>query len=113
VYDYNTTFGIDFSTTKVDRINYNGTSTNHAMALIGLDTAADGVPRKWKVENSWGTDTGNSGYWTMYDSWFDEYVFVVMINKDLLDPEDAARFEQKPVIVEDWEPFFRSLTKLK
>ena len=29
----------------------------------------DGKPRRWRVENSWGDEKGESGYWTMNDSW--------------------------------------------
>lgn len=25
----------------------------------------DGKVMKWRVENSWGTDTGNKGYWAI------------------------------------------------
>ncbi len=113
IYDYEKTFGIDLSTTKADRINYKDTSPNHAMVLLAVDTTTDGVPRKWKVENSWGSDKGNDGYWTMYDSWFDEFVMQVMVDKQLLDAEDAELFEQKPVIIEDWQPFFSALRNLQ
>ncbi len=113
VYDYSGTFGIDFRTTKVDRINYNDMSPNHAMAIVGMDTTAVGEPRKWKVENSWGSDKGNSGYWTMYDSWFSEYVLMVIVDRKLLTAEDAAKLEQKPVIIEDWQPFFLALRNLQ
>ena len=113
IYDYSATFGIDFGTTKADRINYNDMSPNHAMALLAVDTTENGVPRKWKVENSWGGDKGSGGYWTMYDSWFDEYVLLVIVDKELLGPEDAALFDQKPVIIEDWQPFFAALKNLQ
>ena len=113
IWDYGATLGIDFKTTKADRISYRDTSPNHAMVLLGVDTTETGVPRKWKVENSWGTTRGSGGYWTMYDSWFDDNVLLVIVEKKLLTPEDAALFDQKPVIVEDWQPFFRALTRLQ
>jgi bleomycin hydrolase len=113
VYDYNTTFGIDFNITKADRINYKDMSPNHAMAITGADTTSTGVPRKWQVENSWGSAKGNSGYWTMYDSWFDEYVLLVMIDRSKLSAEDSGRFDDKPVLIEEWRPFFRALDNLK
>jgi len=113
VYDYSGTFGVDFKTTKVNRIKFNDMSPNHAMVIMAVDTTTDGTPRKWKVENSWGSDKGNSGYWTMYDSWFDEYVLVIIVDRKLLSAEDAALLEQKPVIIEDWQPFFLALKNLQ
>jgi len=113
VYDYSGTFGVDFKITKVDRLNFNDMSPNHAMVIMAVDTTTDGTPRKWKVENSWGSDKGNSGYWTMYDSWFDEYVLVIIVDRKLLSTEDAALLEQKPVIIEDWKPFFLALKNLQ
>jgi len=113
IYDYSTTLGIDLSTTKADRISYRDTSPNHAMALLAVDTTESGVPRKWRVENSWGGSTGSGGYWTMYDTWFDDNVLLVIVDKKLLSPADAALFDQKPVVVEDWQPFFRALTRLQ
>jgi len=113
IYDYNTTFGIDFHMDKSDRILYEAISPNHAMVITGADTTEAGVPRKWRVENSWGTKSGSDGYWTMYDDWYDQNVLVVMIDKRLLAPDVLERLNKKPVIIEDWEPFFGSLRTLQ
>lgn len=113
IYDYSTTLGIDLKTTKADRISYRDMTPNHAMVLLGVDTTEAGAPRKWRVENSWGTSRGSGGFWTMYDSWFDENVLLVMVDKKLLSEADAALLDQKPVVFEDWQPFFRALTRLQ
>lgn len=113
LYDYGTAMGMDFSLTKAERIAFKEITPNHAMAIMGVDTSATGEPVKWLVENSWGTKRGDDGHWYMYDDWFDEYVLVVIIDKKLLSDEDARKFEQTPVKVADWEPFFLSLRNLK
>ncbi|MEE8576571.1 MAG: C1 family peptidase [candidate division Zixibacteria bacterium] len=113
IYDYNTTFGLDFKLSKEDRILYKDMSPNHAMALMGADTASDGSVRKWKVENSWGTKKGDSGYWTMYDGWFDEWVLLVIIDQRHLSDDENVKFKQKPIVIEDWQPFFAALRNLQ
>lgn len=113
VYDYATTLGKDFSITKADRIRYMDMSPNHAMVLTAVDTTEQGAPRKWRVENSWGTDRGAKGYWTMYDGWFDEWVLLVIVDKRLLEPDDLAILDQRPVLIKDWQPFFLALRNLE
>ncbi|MCB2231277.1 hypothetical protein KQH82_11225 [bacterium] len=113
VYDYATTFGMDFDIDKADRIRYMDMSPNHAMVLTACDTSDSGEPRKWRVENSWGDDKGEKGYWTMQDGWFDEWVLLVMIDKRLLEPDDLAKLDQEPVKIKDWQPFFLALRNLE
>jgi hypothetical protein len=37
----------------------------------------------------------------------------VIIDKTRLEPADAARFEEKPTLIKDWEPFFSSYRRLQ
>ena len=113
IYDYKSTFGIDFSISKADRIMYEDSYPNHAMVLLGMDTASDGHPKKWLVENSWGTKRGDKGYWYMYDKWFDEYVYVAVIDERLLTAEDREKFKQKPEILPVWDSFFQGIRNLR
>lgn len=82
IYDYESLFDIDMDLSKKDRIRYGVSVANHAMVFIAADTLNDQIT-KWRVENSWGTEHGDSGYWTLYDNWFDKYVFNIIINKNI------------------------------
>ena len=113
VYDYNTTFDMNFDIPKADRIRYKAMSPNHAMVLTGVDTTDAGGPRKWLVENSWGEKRGDKGTWTMLDNWFDENVLLVIVDKRLLSAEDQKAWNQKPIMIADWEPFFLALQRLE
>lgn len=112
MYEYDAVLDMDFSLTKAERIAYKDISPNHAMTIVGVDTAATGESVKWLVENSWGTKPGDNGYWYMYDDWFSEYVLVVIVRKDQLSEEDARKFEKEPVKIADWEPFFLALRNI-
>ena len=36
------------------------------------------------MENSWGEKGGRKGFYTMNDSWFDEYMFEIAAPKDMV-----------------------------
>ncbi|UCG62755.1 MAG: hypothetical protein JSV52_05585 [Candidatus Zixiibacteriota bacterium] len=112
MYEFDALLNMDFSLTKAERIQYKDTSPNHAMTIVGVDTAATGEPVKWLVQNSWGTKPGDGGYWYMYDNWFDEYVLAVVVQEDMLSEEDERKLDQIPVKISDWEPFFLALRNL-
>ena len=112
IYQYDKIFGTDIKLTKAQRLAFLDSGTNHAMAFAGIDTASDGSPVKWLVENSWGADRGDKGFWYMYDGWFDNYVYVVIVDKAHLDPDDLKNFEQKPEISPMWDPLMKSLKRL-
>jgi bleomycin hydrolase len=109
IYEPERLFGMDFKLTKAELINYRASTPNHAMVLLGVDTAKDGKSIKWLVENSWGSSRGDKGYWYMYDGWFDKYVYVGIVEKKYLLPEDSASFEKKPVTLPVWDPFYQAL----
>ena len=39
----------------------------------------------------------------MYDSWFDEYVFNIIVHKKYVPENVLAIFEQTPTILEPWD----------
>ncbi len=113
IYDYNGTFGLDFKITKAERIIYLDSYPNHAMVLLGVDTASDGNPLKWLVENSWGTKKGDDGYWYMYDDWFTEYVYIAVVDRRQLDKQDRERLKQAPIVLPVWDPFWQAMREVR
>jgi len=102
-FDYKTPFGLDFDFTKDVALDYRASCMNHAMVLTGVNLIDD-VPTKWKVENSWGTENAFSGYYVMTDTWFDRFVFQVVINKKFLNEEELKALEKKPIVLKPWDP---------
>jgi bleomycin hydrolase len=113
IYDYNSTYQLDFKISKAERIGYRDSYPTHAMVLMGLDTTSDGTIVKWLVENSWGTKKGDDGWWYMYDDWFDEYVYFVIVTEDMLDDEDRKKFKQTPIKEPVWDTFYHALRNLR
>ncbi|MDN5796478.1 MAG: C1 family peptidase [Intrasporangium sp.] len=88
---------------KADRLTHHESMMTHAMLFTGVDLQGE-VPRRWRVENSWGTEKGDKGFMTMNDSWFAEYVFEVAVRRDALPAELQAALEQEPVVLPAWDP---------
>ncbi len=107
-YDFKSTFSVDFSFDKAQRLAMRDASISHAMVITGVDVV-DGVPAQWKVENSWGAETGNKGYYTMSDDWFTANGYVVVIHRSLLSKKLKDALEKQPIVIPDWDPINTSL----
>ncbi|HEY2508206.1 MAG TPA: C1 family peptidase [Streptosporangiaceae bacterium] len=103
LYDLPSVYDADFGLDKADRLIYHESQMTHAMLFTGVDVL-DGVPRRWRVENSWGTDRGKDGFYTMNDSWFDEYVFEIAARRDSLPPELQQAVTAEPIVLPAWDP---------
>jgi bleomycin hydrolase len=104
LFDYETLFGIDLSISKADRTRLHAGASGHAMALMGVDLDADGNPRKWLVENSWGDEKGNKGRWTLHDDWFDEHVYTLIVHRRHVPAEILAIFDEEAITLPSWYP---------
>ena len=103
MYDYDALLGISHKLTKAEMVQYGHGMPNHAMVFVGVDL--DGrKPVKWRIENSWGSDRGNDGYWTMYDEWFSRYVFNVIIHKQHLPKSVLKLLDTEPERLPAWDP---------
>ena len=102
LYDYDSMFNIDMTMTKAEKRLFKHTSRNHAMVFLGVDLQKE-KPVKWLIENSWGENRGSEGFWAMYNSWFDEYVFNIVVHKKYVPQNVLAIFDQTPTILEPWD----------
>jgi bleomycin hydrolase len=73
------------------------------MLFTGVDVV-NGRPRRWRVENSWGADTGQKGYYTMNDSWYDQYMFEIAAPTSYLNEKMQTGLETEPVVLPAWDP---------
>ena len=96
-------YGVEYGMNKENRLQHGQTMMTHAMLFTGVDVV-DGKPRRWRVENSWGDDTGQKGYYTMNDSWYDEYMFEIAAPKDYLTEKMLKGLETEPVVLPAWDP---------
>jgi len=103
LFDYASVYGADFSMNKAERLEYHQTAMTHAMMFTGVDVV-DGVPRRWRVENSWDDKVGNKGFFLMNDSWFAEYMFEIAVPREYLPPELQKALELEPVVLPAWDP---------
>ena len=106
-FDYASLFNTSFNMTKAERISTFDSGSTHAMTLTAVDLDAEGNPLKWKVENSWGADSGVNGYLIMTDRWFREYMFRLVVDKKYVSDKLLRDFEQKPVMVMPEDPLFQ------
>ena len=105
-FDYATLFDTDFPMDKADRIRTFASASSHAMTLMAVDLDAEGKPTKWKVENSWGPNSGVKGHLIMTDKWFDEYMFRVVIEKRFVPEKLLKLYNHEPTRLPAWDPLF-------
>ena len=63
-----------------------------------------GRPVRWKVENSWGKERGQDGYYVMNDEWFGEFSYQILLDRKYFTPEQAAAFDTEPIVLHPWDP---------
>ena len=103
IYDYENVFQTDFKMNKQTRLEYGDSEMTHAMLLTGVDIKKRNST-KWKIENSWGTKSGNKGYMMMTDEWFDEYTYEIVVDKKYISKRLLKYLDMEPVALAPWDP---------
>lgn len=104
-YDYGSLMGTTFGMDKKQRIQTFASGSSHAMTLMAVDLDANGKPKKWMVENSWGPGA-NAGHLIMTDQWFNEYMFRLVVNKKYITDQVKEILKQTPTRLPAWDPMF-------
>ena len=104
-YDYESLMGVEFGMDKADRIRSYASASSHAMTLMAVDLDENGKPKKWMVENSWGSGA-NDGHLIMTDKWFDEYMFRLVADKKYAPKRVLDVLKQTPELLPAWDPLF-------
>ncbi len=94
---------MDLCLTKDQGLDYAESAMNHAMVICGVNLD-EGKPTRWKIQNSWGGDRGKKGYFVASDSWFDKYVYQVIINHSHLSAKQEKDSQQEPIKLQPWDP---------
>ena len=57
------------------------------------------------MENSWGEElSGERGFYTMNDSWFDEHMFEIAARSSYLTAQLREVLETEPIVLPPWDP---------
>lgn len=101
--EYELLFNTDFGMSRKDRMTFLQGRLTHNMVILGVDLVGD-RPTKWKIENSWGDESGHEGFFQMTDAWFDEYVYAVVVDRKYLSAEQKRQLKQPPTMLPPWSP---------
>ena len=99
--------GVSLTMEKGARLRAMGSYATHAMILVGVNFDENGTPNRWKIENSWGGEVGDKGYFVCSEAYFREYVYEAIILRSLLDERETALLEAAPEEIPAWESDFR------
>lgn len=107
-YDYASLMGTTFNMDKKQRVSTFASGSSHAMTLCAVDLDQNGNPKKWMVENSWGSSYGYQGFLIMSNDWFNEYMFRVVLEEKYIPSKTLELLKQKPIMLPAWDPMFAS-----
>lgn len=102
-FDIDTLFKINSEMSKGAMLDTRESAMNHAMVITGVNLDNE-TPTKWKIENSWGDEVADKGYYVATDSWFTKYVYQVVVNKKYLTQEERDSLKEEKIRLKPWDP---------
>src|SRR5574344_1234865 len=102
-FDYLSNFGFDIKFDKGGMLDYRHSAMNHAMVIVGVEIV-NGLPTKWKIENSWGDDNGLKGYYVMSSAFYDTFVYQAVVLKRYLNQDEVKAAGKDPIHLPPWDP---------
>lgn len=106
IFDYDLGFNTSLlGMNKAQRLMTGESQMTHAMVLtaVHLDEVT-GKPVRWRVQNSWGTDAGDKGWFVMSDAWMDEFVYQAVVDLRLCEKEIKDVLKKEPTVLPLWDP---------
>lgn len=117
-FNYKRVLGVDTRYSKTDMMTMKTTAPTHAMVINGVDMeepreGVDPVYYTWRVENSWGVNVemewhADQGCWQMSDEWFDQHVFMAVIDLRYFDQDTLEKImenKNEKFVVKPWSIF--------
>jgi len=104
LFNYEDLLDTKFTLDKGQRLQYGESILTHAMVFTGVNINQKGQADRWKVQNSWGEEVGDDGFFIMSSDWFKEFNYEVVINKKYLSKSDLKSYQKEPVVLNPWDP---------
>lgn len=95
--------GFSMDMDKGKQLEYSASSATHAMLLTGVHLDEKGNPDRWKIENSWGKDVGDNGYFVCSEAYFQKFVYEAVILKKHFTEDQQKMMELEPVYINAWD----------
>jgi bleomycin hydrolase len=103
-FDYEDVFGFTNYMKKCDALNYRQSAPLHAVIIKGYNFD-NSKTNGFLVENSWGETSGFKGNYYMAKSWFEDYTYIVVVDKKCVSQKILSILKQKPIVLPYWSPF--------
>ncbi|KAI2617114.1 peptidase C1B, bleomycin hydrolase [Hypoxylon sp. NC1633] len=108
LFDYKLGFNVGLygaSLDKAARLRVGESAMTHAMVLTAVHVDEEsGATVRWRVQNSWGTEIGDKGWFVMSDAWMDQFVYQAVVDPRFLSKKVRDVLHREPVVLPLWDP---------